>query len=422
MYTSYQQVYVALLRSYQNEYRELVHVALDTLVPALPKRLRSDDFVKAMKWTKKIIFEEGHVLSQLAHVWHLVIRHADLFYPFRSHFISQIISTISRLGLSPNCPVEHRKIALGCVEILIGWEFIRQKKKELRVKYESKERENSVGTVNSGNTGGNAGSNIPGNTGSGSTSSSTNSKSITSDKEEDYCLHYSMGQMLSNFLVRLGLFVADSKDKQLSHLSTKCMELYNKLYLIIPLKNIDVSYFEKLLQTFLDSSSNSSSNASSGSSSSGNTAAATGAATASSGGQGNNPTSVKVKDEDGVALGGNDDAVTVSTSGASSKPTVGSSNNSATSKAGVGGTKQQDGISRPSNVPFVPEKVMCTFLQFLSVSINTCQIGEQNTLLLQNSNLIQKLFQSMFSYDNLLNSKLNFLFRLLIVKVDFPYI
>jgi hypothetical protein len=216
-------VYVALLRTCQNEYKDLVQVSLDTLVPALPKRLRYDDFVKAMKWTKKVVFEEGHTLPQLIHVWNIIVRHASIFYPFRSHFIPQMVSSISRLGIPPNCPTEHRQVALGCVEALIGWEYIRLKKLELR---EQLSAESSlVGAV------------------------SMNSQN---EKEEEFSLHPSMIQMIGNFLVRLGLFTADNKDPLLSKLSDKCVLIYQTLVNTVVMTNIKITYFERLFKTFLD--------------------------------------------------------------------------------------------------------------------------------------------------------------------------
>lgn len=50
--------------------------------------------MKAIKWTKKIMYEEGHALPQLIHMWHMIVRHPALFYSCRSHFVS-------RLGLPP---------------------------------------------------------------------------------------------------------------------------------------------------------------------------------------------------------------------------------------------------------------------------------------------------------------------------------
>ncbi len=48
------QVYVALLRIHQPEVKHLVQTALDILVPSIPRRLIYSDFVKAIKWTKKV--------------------------------------------------------------------------------------------------------------------------------------------------------------------------------------------------------------------------------------------------------------------------------------------------------------------------------------------------------------------------------
>jgi transformation/transcription domain-associated protein len=50
------QVFVALLRTYQSESASLGRKALCILTPALPKRLQPRDLVKAIKWTKKIVY------------------------------------------------------------------------------------------------------------------------------------------------------------------------------------------------------------------------------------------------------------------------------------------------------------------------------------------------------------------------------
>jgi hypothetical protein len=223
------QVYVALLRTCQPEFKDLIQDSLDTLVPSLPKRLRSDDFVKAMKWTKKVVFEEGHTLPQLIHVWNIIVRHAAIFYPFRSHFIPQMVSSMSRLGLPPNCPTEHRQVALACAETLIGWEFIRLKKLEIK------------GVIR-----------LP------ETQVESTAMSPSNEKEDEFSLHSSMVQMLGNFLVRLGLFTADIKDNALSKLSDKCVSLYKTLVQIVPMSHIKISYFERLFKTFLENHYNAS--------------------------------------------------------------------------------------------------------------------------------------------------------------------
>lgn len=57
--------------------------------------------MKAIKWTKKIMYEEGHALPQLIHMWHMIVRHPALFYSCRSHFVGQMVNSLSRLGLPP---------------------------------------------------------------------------------------------------------------------------------------------------------------------------------------------------------------------------------------------------------------------------------------------------------------------------------
>lgn len=64
-------------------------------------RRGQQEFMKAIKWTKKIMYEEGHALPQLIHMWHIIVRHPVLFYSCRSHFVGQMVNSLSRLGLAP---------------------------------------------------------------------------------------------------------------------------------------------------------------------------------------------------------------------------------------------------------------------------------------------------------------------------------
>ena len=118
------QVYVALLRTYQPEARKLVSKALDIITPALPKRLEIGKHKHPtwIKWTKKIIVEEGHQVPQLIHIWNLIIRHPDLFYPSRTQFVPQMVNSLNRLGLPSNRPPENRKLALDLADLIIRWD------------------------------------------------------------------------------------------------------------------------------------------------------------------------------------------------------------------------------------------------------------------------------------------------------------
>eukprot|EP00466_Bigelowiella_natans_P000476 jgi/Bigna1/33130/e_gw1.1.3.1 len=118
------QVYVALLRTYQPEARKLVSKALDIITPALPKRLTLGKHKHPtwIKWTKKIIVEEGHLVPQLIHIWNLIIRHPDLFYQSRTQFVPQMVNSLNRLGLPQNRPPENRKLALDLADLIIRWD------------------------------------------------------------------------------------------------------------------------------------------------------------------------------------------------------------------------------------------------------------------------------------------------------------
>ena len=95
--------------------------ALDILVPALPKRLPKDDFVKAIKWTKKVIFEDSNV-NQIVHVWGVFSRNPSMFYVHRDQFVPQMVNSLSKLALPQNASAEQRKLAVDLTEIIVVWE------------------------------------------------------------------------------------------------------------------------------------------------------------------------------------------------------------------------------------------------------------------------------------------------------------
>ena len=118
------QVFVALLRTSQADSKVLVRQALDIITPALPTRLGQDESEKFPTWiryTKKMLVEDGHSMANLLHIFHLIVRHSDLFYAARSQFLPYIINSLSKLGL-PNAPLENRKLAIDLAGLVIKWE------------------------------------------------------------------------------------------------------------------------------------------------------------------------------------------------------------------------------------------------------------------------------------------------------------
>ncbi|ORY29461.1 hypothetical protein BCR33DRAFT_724710 [Rhizoclosmatium globosum] len=127
------QIYYALLKAHQSEIRVLVKQALDVLLPVAAKRMGSpmDSSLPAFaRWTKKVISEEGHNMSQLLTLYQLLIRHADLFFAYRDSFIINILSSFTRLGLLANATAETKTISIDLCELILKWEKMRVKNAE----------------------------------------------------------------------------------------------------------------------------------------------------------------------------------------------------------------------------------------------------------------------------------------------------
>lgn len=120
------QVYVALLRAVHGDGKALVREALDILTPALPQRLKHNPNDKKcpiwIRYTKKVLLEEGHSVTNLVHIWQLVIRHAGLFHVARSQFVPIMVNSLSRIGMQgPNVIAEYRRVALDLADLIISW-------------------------------------------------------------------------------------------------------------------------------------------------------------------------------------------------------------------------------------------------------------------------------------------------------------
>lgn len=119
------QIYVACLKAHQNEGRALVVQALDLIAPVLPKRLKDQSdprYPMWAKWPKRILSEESSNLQQLIGIFQFMVRHPNLFYEAREHFLPTIIPTLSKIAQLPNPSNEHKKLVLNLIQMLLGWE------------------------------------------------------------------------------------------------------------------------------------------------------------------------------------------------------------------------------------------------------------------------------------------------------------
>ena len=128
----------------------LVKQALDILMPALPRRLPLGDSRMPIwiRYTKKILVEEGHSIPNLIHIFQLLVRHSDLFYSCRAQFVPQMVNSLSRLGLPYNTTAENRRLAIELAGLVVGWE--RQRQNEMKVVTDGDMPHQNSETINPG--------------------------------------------------------------------------------------------------------------------------------------------------------------------------------------------------------------------------------------------------------------------------------
>ncbi|KAI8983535.1 hypothetical protein BDB01DRAFT_850672 [Pilobolus umbonatus] len=119
------QIYAALLRAHSSEARILVKQGLDIITPILRLRIVNREQGAIPTWvrlTRKVVVEDTHSISQMVNVYQLFIRHSDLFFEYREHFLPQIANTLPKLGLVQNATPEHKMLTVELVELILKWE------------------------------------------------------------------------------------------------------------------------------------------------------------------------------------------------------------------------------------------------------------------------------------------------------------
>ncbi|ANB14813.1 histone acetyltransferase TRA1 [Sugiyamaella lignohabitans] len=113
------QIYVALLKTHQNEAKSLVKQALDLLAPVLVKRVNSPLWAK---WPRRVLSEDGHNVSQVINIYQFIVRQPELFFEFRDHFVPSIISVMPKLSFLSNSSSENQTLAVDLAELILKWE------------------------------------------------------------------------------------------------------------------------------------------------------------------------------------------------------------------------------------------------------------------------------------------------------------
>ena len=120
------QIYVALLKAHQHEGRPLVTQALELIAPVLKKRVptRPDDkYPIWARWPRRILSEEGHNPHQMTNIFQFLVRHDDLFFDSREHFVTWIVTALPKLVFHiPTPSTEYKKLFIKLVTLIWKWE------------------------------------------------------------------------------------------------------------------------------------------------------------------------------------------------------------------------------------------------------------------------------------------------------------
>lgn len=128
------QVFVALLKANQNDVKFMVRQSLDLLAPHLNEKLGSDR--EWLNWTRRILSEDGFVVTQVSNIYQFIVNHSDLFYAARDQFIPNIITAMGKLTVINNSATENQILAIDLAELILQWEV--KAKKSIEEEADSK--------------------------------------------------------------------------------------------------------------------------------------------------------------------------------------------------------------------------------------------------------------------------------------------
>ncbi|XP_031475658.1 uncharacterized protein LOC116247605 isoform X2 [Nymphaea colorata] len=265
------QVFVALLRTCQSEYKALVKQALDVLMPALPRRLPPED-VRIPIWiryTKKIMVEEGHSVPHLIHIFQLIVRHPDIFYRCRAQFVPQMVNSLSRLGLPYSTSPENRRLAIDLAGLVVAWEQRRQSEMKATPDIDSHSRTSEAFNANaldndtkllpdSSSFADDLSKRVKVEAGlpslsmmspSGSSIPNIETPASASQHDLSYKPNAAMEEMIINFLIRVSL-VIEPKDRESTAMYKQALDLLSQALEVWPNANVKFNYLEKLLGSF----------------------------------------------------------------------------------------------------------------------------------------------------------------------------
>lgn len=137
------QIYLHLLKTHQNEAKILVRQGLDLLAPVLKDRVAN---LYWAKWPRRVLSEDGNNVSQVTNIYQFIVRHPELFFEYRDHFVPNIIAAMPKLSLISNPPTENQILAVDLADLVLTWENMANENEDSS----SKTRKRKLSEVESG--------------------------------------------------------------------------------------------------------------------------------------------------------------------------------------------------------------------------------------------------------------------------------
>lgn len=247
------QVYVALLRAGQGDGKALVREALDILTPALPRRLEHNPNDKKcpiwIRYTKKVLLEEGHSVVNLVHIWQLIIRHAGLFHVARSQFVPIMVNSLSRIGIQGSTAVEYRRVALDLADLIISWKKDRPSKESdlTTVDANHSPKLKQARTESPAQPSANASQTSPlSSSAMLPTSAPSNPQLADPDSSDEFRPNLSMLELTINFLTQVPFRAMERRERDL--IARRCISLIDAALQLCPTISLKLLNLERLLE------------------------------------------------------------------------------------------------------------------------------------------------------------------------------
>ncbi|ONH65284.1 Transcription-associated protein 1 [Cyberlindnera fabianii] len=115
------QVFVAMLRNKSVDGRFMIKQGLDILAPVMPKRMSTmGSSTGWIRWVRRVL-SENNTANNLT-VYQLLIRHSEIFYVARDHFIPNMVTCMGKLTSVSNPSAENQTLAIELAELILDWE------------------------------------------------------------------------------------------------------------------------------------------------------------------------------------------------------------------------------------------------------------------------------------------------------------